>query len=155
MSAFMMNPESTAKIATYIVWNMSCSQPDLWINSSDKETIKACCRAEVRNNKKVISLDIVTDENLFKALEKMNAESLKQRYGDNLEDNLSKLLPAFPWYSELKEIEILKLVQCCIYQCSEGNISDTKLYKTMESISHVMCYNAVSKLPEYEAAVWG
>lgn len=159
VSSFMMSEESLAKIAAFIAWNVNDYQPDIWISTDDKNILKNACKEEGERGRerddKIRYLETFCKENLYRALERMNAEALHQRYGDALEENISKELPTFPWYSEITEIEVYKLIQCYLYQCSEGNVPASRLYKTIENIGNIVAHSIISKMPEYEAVAWG
>lgn len=49
----------------------------------------------------------------------------------------------------------LKALQCLQYQCSEGNVPDTDLFREMEAAIGTVACHIVSMLPEYDAAPWG
>jgi hypothetical protein len=49
----------------------------------------------------------------------------------------------------------IKALQCLRYQCSEGNVPETPLYREMVTTIGELCENIVETMPEYEAAPWG
>lgn len=49
----------------------------------------------------------------------------------------------------------MKQVGCLLYQCSEGNVPETALFKELESIEGNIAKMIVSRLPEYDNAAWG
>jgi len=153
MSAFMMSEESLAKIAVFIRWNLDNRQPDVWLNPDIKKTLHNACKAV--NTGKVVSMDVISEANLYRALELMNAEALRQRYGDELKDNISGSLPAFPWYKNLHRVEVYKAIRCYLYQCAEGDVHKSPLYKAVAEIAEALADAIISDMPEYEAANWG
>lgn len=48
-----------------------------------------------------------------------------------------------------------KALRSWLYQCGEGTIPETELYKKMERVCYCLSNDIVSKLPEWEAAAWG
>ena len=48
-----------------------------------------------------------------------------------------------------------KTIQCYLYQCYEGNVPETPLFKVLKKLEkEVACY-IVENQPEYEEAQWG
>jgi len=50
--------------------------------------------------------------------------------------------------------QVLKSLHCFIYQCSEGDIIEDKLYKTLDRIASIISNNLISELPEYKKVDW-
>jgi hypothetical protein len=48
-----------------------------------------------------------------------------------------------------------KAAKCLRYQCSEGNVPETALYRELEALLAANAEEIVTNLPEYEAASWG
>jgi len=48
-----------------------------------------------------------------------------------------------------------KAVQCLLYQCCEGEINGTPLYRELETFRHNLADQIVTETPEYNAAPWG
>lgn len=49
----------------------------------------------------------------------------------------------------------VKSMHCLQYQCSEGNVPETRLYKALNRAIGRVCEHIVSNLPAYERAPWG
>ena len=89
--------------------------------------------------------------NLFK----LNCAGVNERYG---EDQAQEFRPlSFQYRSVLPPtiIQTYKALGCLIYQCSEGNVTETDLYRTLNEISNWMAHKIVSNLKAYNAAQWG
>lgn len=151
MSAFMMSKESLAKIAAYVHREV---QQDKYSLDYIRDIREACRKYEAANNK-VVSIGCPSPQTVYRVLELMNAESLYQRYGDALKDNISDTVPAIPFWGHLKKVEVYKLLQCYTYQCAEGNVPETALYKAIETMEHDLADSIVRAMPEYEATNWG
>ena len=52
-------------------------------------------------------------------------------------------------------VERLKAIRCLIYQCSEGKVPDSKLYKELEVMSGRLANVIVQNTHEYDGAPWG
>ena len=149
MSAFMMSEKSLAKIAAYVHRHADRHR------NYTKTFVEHCRKYAVRRDGKVVEWQTYTPENLYRVLEAMNAESLKQRYGDGLENNIAEADPVIPLYGAFNKFEILKAIRCFLYQCAEGDVPETELYKAVEALSNDLAYDIINEMPEYENAVWG
>lgn len=131
MSAFIVEKESIERIASII---------------SLRDTYK-------RRLRKDFNIDLEQKEgfnNLCVALYSLNYDSVNYRYRENtvLEpDTYSVMLSDNPFQD-------IKTIQCFLYQCSEGDIPDTKLFGFIEDLLHDLMYDVISKNPEYEKAKW-
>lgn len=95
---------------------------------------------------------------LAEELYKMNQEAVKQRYPDDTSDYIN--IPdceKIDWTgngTKLDKFQALKSMHCLIYQCSEGNIPETKLYKFLSDLVHCWESYIINEMPEYEKAEW-
>lgn len=101
-------------------------------------------------------------ELIFKALAELNIESLKERYGDTAEelyDEVDFIRGCDIWEPEVYGIkpwhyQVLKSLDCYLYQSCEGKCYSTPLYKALEKLRDKWgCYIA-EKHPGYELAEW-
>ena len=102
----------------------------------------------------------MTTEEIFKALAEMNIEALKQRY-DDYEDMIGevKFDPDADVYKPRNNgltyhWQLLKSLQCYLYQCSEGNVPERELYKCIDKLSIRVAGYIISQMPEYQATEW-
>jgi hypothetical protein len=91
----------------------------------------------------------------------LNLDAVKQRYPEENEQGLPGPIVLVPErydgrYTEGCEnpIRVYKSLQCLVYQCSEGNVPETSLYKMLEELEHALAYWIVNNLPEYDKAEW-
>jgi hypothetical protein len=54
-----------------------------------------------------------------------------------------------------RRLAAMKLLRCWLYQCSEGEVPETALFKAFAELSNTLAQVVVSELAEYEAAPWG
>ena len=85
------------------------------------------------------------------ALYEMNDEALSVRY--NAE-------PMFVVAFEYKPINVnlcssLKAMECLSYQCSEGKVPETDLFRGLDKVKGDLASVIVNELPEYKQAEWG
>jgi len=91
------------------------------------------------------------DEKLARAMFDMNVCAVCQRYPDKLE------IYEFGYVSEPlpTKIQLIKSLDCFLYQCSEGDAPERPLYKALDHIRLTLCGEYVSNTPEYDKAMWG
>jgi len=91
---------------------------------------------------------------LGKQLLKMNIKAVCQRYGDK---EINKLVKDYVYqYVDARDhYQVLKSLDCFLYQCLEGTVPKMKLYKKMTEYQYSLTYKLVSKLKQYDDAVWG
>lgn len=90
---------------------------------------------------------------LFHIMENMNALSLNARYGDEINECISP----YPVNANkpANMAALYKSLTCYLYQCCEGEVPESDLYKAIDNIANTIAKYIVSDLPEYELAVWG
>ena len=52
-------------------------------------------------------------------------------------------------------IQVFKSLKCWLYQCSEGDVPETDLFKAFYEVSGNMAKHIVTRMPEFDAATWG
>ena len=91
-------------------------------------------------------------ERLANDLFQMNVSAVKQRYEHDTQEY------TYQFHTSINvrpAVEVYKAVQCLRYQCSEGNVPNTPLYKALEELRSNLAFDTVADLPEYENAPWG
>lgn len=80
----------------------------------------------------------------------MNAAAVNQRYGE---------LNEAPQYhlvcDNVDEFQVLKSLQCFLYQCSEGNVPELDLYKQLRQVEMNIMRKLIDTMPQYKKAEWG
>lgn len=90
---------------------------------------------------------------------KLNEDAVEQRYPND--DWLSR--PDGINDSDVYEFDInhcsviasYKALQCLVYQCCEGDIPESPMFKRLEEASACLGKEIIQKLPEYNSAPWG
>lgn len=103
-----------------------------------------------------------SDKTIFNALAGTNLNALEQRYsketaaemfdGKDYEDGHDIWEPrngVQPWHYQL-----LKSLKCYIYQCSEGNVPDSPIYKAIDKLIDNLAMFIACNQQEYEDAEW-
>ena len=89
-------------------------------------------------------------QRLFDDLYALNVDAIRARYRN------PGCAPNYKFSQEcFSKIESFKATQCLLYQCSEGNVPDEKLFKLLEDHSNELAKSIVQSLPEYERSSWG
>ena len=91
----------------------------------------------------------------------LNVNAVNQRYGPN---EAEKFRPLDFKYSHriqwgdsavANACRALKALHCWQYQCSEGNIPETPLFRMFSEIDSAIALWIIGTMPEYETADWG
>ena len=105
-----------------------------------------------------IGQDTISLTRLGRRLLKMNIRATGQRYPDKPyldEQQAKKAINTFnydPAYCN--KYQELKSLQCYLYQCSEGTIPQTKLYRELRKHETELINAIISSIPEYDKAEW-
>jgi len=86
----------------------------------------------------------------------MNHRAIEARYGE------PQYVPPFEWTVQMlpdegdrkRWCELLKALDCLLYQCSEGDVPKEALYKQLEACRNKLRAEIVHGLPEYDKAPW-
>ena len=96
---------------------------------------------------------IVEDyERLANDLFQMNVSAVKQRYSQDTQEYTYKFHTTI---NVRPAVEVYKAAQCLCYQCSEGNVPDTSLYKALDQFRSNLAEVIIANMPEYKSAYWG
>ena len=99
-------------------------------------------------------------ERLADAMLAMNIDAFRQRYGMRallVQDLDSVDLDARNWQpvAAFSEVQFFKSLQCFLYQCSEGDVDETPLYKALDAIRDLLAPSINQASAAYDAAEWG
>ena len=155
MSSYLLSSKDLAALARPIYnavhYGRLCGSP-LWISAEDKHAIESACY-HVNKALEVPHLYSLDEFNVFRVLNRLNADALNARYGDEepVESNLYEMPAIFPTVSR---IQFYKLLQSFLYQCAEGDIPKRPLFLALESLKYAAASKIIESLPEYESARW-
>ena len=134
MSAFMVEDKTINRVVSWL----SDDQEGDWI-------------------KRRLDIHLADNENsqeFRQSLFQMNIDGVNARYGEDESKEFRPLEYKFR-YELTNQFQVLKSLQCLLYQCSEGDVPETELYKTMKDYEHSMAMRIVRNLPQYDKAQWG
>ncbi len=82
---------------------------------------------------------------------KMNCEAVNQRYKE------TDTAPEYkhPFVVSCSTMQSYKSLRCYLYQCSEGDVPESQLFKKLDSFSDKLGSSAASSTAEYSEADWG
>lgn len=157
MSSFIMRTESTAALASMLDRSVNAAR---WsgairygqFNGGQLYTLLKQ-EYETITGRPCADLDAVK---IFNVLCRMNEQATGERYRDPTPYVLQemprgewlKMVDANPW-------QLLKTFECYLYQCDEGSVSRSDLYKELKQSCHYFLKYLVNKIPAYSEADWG
>ena len=94
-------------------------------------------------------------EKLGHILFDMNIESINQRYGEGEAETFRPLDYQYHVEPPPLAVHLYKALQCFTYQCYEGDVPETTIYKTLEEFIRDLAQHIVYQLPDYNKAPWG
>ena len=96
------------------------------------------------------------DENgLGTQLWKMNEDAVKQRYGRPYKDLPGSRRVKYKFVtSEADPYQLIQSIHCLGYQCAEGNVPETDLYKALKKLEQEFEAYLVRTDPRYKSAKW-
>ena len=95
------------------------------------------------------------DEKLARAMFQLNCDGVNARYGEGEAGKFRPLNFTYKPEGDTFLVQVLKSLQCWKYQCSEGDVPETKLYQFFEEVEHHLALQIVIRSPEYDKAKWG
>lgn len=160
MSAFMMSNETLSKL-TNLFLRYHLTGGDAFGLYFPRELFEEF--------KKDNGGKMLTGESIFNSLAALNAESLKQRYTDGYEEmiGMPKYMPECDiWRHQVYDLhngiyrieqwhyQVLKSLDCYLYQSCEGDCYMRPLYMALERFRDKWGNYIASNQPEYELADW-
>lgn len=97
-----------------------------------------------------IKLDMLSNRMAFGlSLFDLNVQAVSERY-DEIEEYVYHFQQTVPPAT----VQAYKSLKCWLYQCSEGNVPETALFKLMDNIAKEIAMYIVETSPAYNAAEW-
>jgi hypothetical protein len=86
----------------------------------------------------------------------LNINAVDARYGSGEAMKFRKLDYRYEVIEPVPLVQVLKSLQCWLYQCNEGAVPETALYQLFDNDVQLYLMNEIiDTLPEYQNAVWG
>jgi len=136
MSAFIVSEKCMKHIIYNLFWDHEFKRTDWILKDNGYNTAEDFDRLAIE-------------------LYQLNREAVKQRYDEPEESDYIAIPERFNWDNgKLDKYQALKSMQCLRYQCNEGNVPETKLYKMLETLIQNWMYYILNQIPEYNNAEW-
>jgi hypothetical protein len=95
-------------------------------------------------------------ERLGQAMFQLNIDAVEARYGSGEAVKFRQLDYRFEHTEAVSLMQVLKSLQCWLYQCNEGAVPETELYGLFDTdVQMFLMGKIITSLPEYEEADWG
>lgn len=90
-------------------------------------------------------------QKLATALYEMNHAAVDVRYSEKNPRPLYR----FKYITGIAPVFGVKQLSCLLYQCSEGDVPDSPLFKAVQKLENEICSAIVTRSRDYDAAPWG
>jgi hypothetical protein len=95
-------------------------------------------------------------EQLGQAMFQLNIDAVEARYGGGEAVKFRQLDYRFEHTEAVSLVQVLKSLQCWLYQCNEGDVPETGLYGLFDiDVRMYLMSTIIDRLPEYNEAEWG
>lgn len=129
MSAFVVEPKTINRVVTYLQrGNVACYLRD--------EITEA--GFDIDNN----------PQELAQAMMNLNVDAVNQRYAEHATPPVIAFVPLM----HCNDFQVLKSLQCWLYQCNVGNVPESQLFQLMERASNQLAHTIINRLPAYDKA---
>jgi hypothetical protein len=145
MSAFVVSDKTINRIISFFLDNSCDRKNEYWYDLEPLRELKYLPNIPTEWDEK-------NGEKLAKAMFALNCKAVKDRYGDN--DTVDYKLQYGNLANNVDVFQIIKHLNCFLYQCSEGKIINTKLYKAIEKVVGNIALTVITSNCKYEAAEW-
>jgi len=96
------------------------------------------------------------EEKLGMAMFQLNIRGVEARYGKGEAVTFRNMDYHYHRTPPVPLVQVLKSLQCWLYQCCEGEVPETALYKLFDHDVRVyLMSKIIATLPEYQNAEWG
>ena len=140
MSAFMVSSQTINSLAYKML--------------DQKDVLRVPCDKRFDNPFKLL-LRFQSWEELSDALHLMNLEAIRQRYGQEYIEGVVGYVDLDAKPKKLSNVQFFKSLNCLLYQCSEGDVTDSQLYKELDQFSDGLPMEIMLESKAYGRAKWG
>ncbi len=92
---------------------------------------------------------------LAEAMFQLNCDGVDARYGEGRAKKDITVNFVYQPEQYFSHVHVLKSLQCWLYQCNEGDVPKSNLYKFFDEVENCLALKIVMALPEYQQATWG
>jgi hypothetical protein len=140
-------------MSAYIVQDKTINQVTSWMRHDDH-------LSGPYNTKRLAEIGVQADadnslwDNLGRAMFALNVKAVDARYGEG-EAAQFRALDFRPSWEINNAVQAYKSLSCWQYQCSEGDVPETDLFRYMETVLAHIANMIIATLPAYQKATWG
>jgi hypothetical protein len=140
MSAYMVAGETINRVVVWLYWEVTKYQ---WL------------RDKLEQASGIDTSGYAWSEALGKAMFALNIAGVTDRYGEGEAAHFRNLAYQYkPAHGS--SMQVLKSLQCWLYQCTEGKVVKRPLYKFFrDTVEPHLMSSIIADLPEYREATWG
>jgi hypothetical protein len=96
------------------------------------------------------------EQQLAARLYAMNQAAVIARYPDTHAEGGYSEIPEYRFRMQVvRALHAHKAISCLLYQCTEGTVPASPLYRELEEFKQQLAERIVTSLPEWEKAPWG
>jgi len=145
MSAFVVSDKTINRIISFFLDNSCDKKNKYWYDLSPLRLLNYIPIESTEWDEK-------NGEKLAKAMFTLNCKAVKERYEDS--DTVDYKLQYGNLVKNIDVFQAIKHLNCFLYQCSEGKIINTKLYKAIEKVVGNIALTVICDDTKYEDAEW-
>lgn len=101
----------------------------------------------------------IDPQKMIDALFLMNCDAIDARYGEGSTASKTATKVGLVRFvrAEASQVALYKGIQCYLYQCSEGDVDESPLYKAVQAVKATLADRIIKTRFEaqYDAAPWG
>lgn len=136
-------------MSAFMVQDRVINRVVVWLNSRDHEWN----RDRILEVAQLDSNDDEWQEKLGASMFQLNMDGVNSRYGEGQAAEFRSLDYRFA-YEMSNDIQVLKSLQCWLYQCSEGDVPEMPLYKAFAQLAGEIAIGIVGRMDAYDRAEW-
>jgi hypothetical protein len=138
-------------MSAYIVTDTTINRVLTWLAAEIRRS--HYLRDKVEKATGIDTTRLAWEDELGKAMFQLNIDGITARYGSTERVRWRNFLYVATY---CPPIQVLKSLQCWLYQCCEGEVPQTELYKLFDTdVQQYLMSKIITSLPEYEEAEWG
>jgi len=106
--------------------------------------------------RKLATLNIALQDELGEEMYRLNLAAVDVRYGDYSAGAMGACSKVDYTFAPVcaGKVPVIKALACWLYQCSEGQVPETELYKIMRQYQGELAMSIIRESPEWAAAEW-
>lgn len=146
MSAYIVSRDTMHAVVTSII-----DHHDQWYNT---DTYRSWNPGDPMPAAEFWGASLITaGTRIGRALFRLNNRAMGARYSEGPDPIAASYV--FVPMPRLDPFQKLKCIECLTYQCMEGVIPETSLFRALERAGLEQARSIAISLPQYEAASWG